>query len=204
MEENIKIAIDSENNKWINCKDIAVYLNYKDIHCAIKTHIDKINIKQLKYIDENYKRYGKNIQGHSLYTNKIGIRQLILKSRQLPSAIVNLAKKCDIDINILNDKIITKEQRELDKIYKVFKNEKMCFQYKIGKYKIDLYFKEYRLAIECDENDHNDRDEYYEKTREEYIKNKLKCKFIRFNPDDKDYDIFNLIGKIYKYIKNND
>ena len=35
-------------------------------------------------------------------------------------------------------------------------------QFSIGSYRIDLYFPEHKLAIECDEHDHKDRQIDYE------------------------------------------
>ena len=67
-------------------------------------------------------------------------------------------------------------------------------------YQIDLYFLEHKLAIEVDGKGHTDRDEKKENDREEKIKKELGCKFIRINPDAKNYDIFVEIGKIKDYI----
>ena len=43
-----------------------------------------------------------------------------------------------------------------------FNGEEMIHQFSAGKYRIDLYFPEYKLAIECDEFDHRGRDTGYE------------------------------------------
>jgi very-short-patch-repair endonuclease len=45
-----------------------------------------------------------------------------------------------------------------------FRNEEMIEQYTVLKYRIDLYFPRYKLAIECDEH-HRDQfaDDYREK-----------------------------------------
>ena len=71
----------------------------------------------------------------------------------------------------------------------VFKGTVMIDQYSVDNYRVDLYFPEYRLAIECDEFGHEDRDIGYEVTRQKYIENKLDCIFIRYNPDAKDFKI---------------
>lgn len=48
------------------------------------------------------------------------------------------------------------------------------------KYKIDLYFEDYKLAIEYDENHHKTKRQLkYDKERDEEIKNTLNCHFIR-------------------------
>ena len=67
-------------------------------------------------------------------------------------------------------------------------------------YQIDLYFLEHKLAIEVDGKGHTDRDEKKENEKKKKIKKELGCKFIRINPDAKNYDIFVEIGKIKDYI----
>jgi len=68
-------------------------------------------------------------------------------------------------------------------------------QYTIGKYRTDLYFIDYKLAIECDENDHCDRDKVQEKIREDYIIS-FGNKIIRFNPNTNSFDLSNVLRKI--------
>ena len=55
------------------------------------------------------------------------------------------------------DFISTKEQPVLIKIISSFERENMQTQYKVLSYRIDLYFHDYKLAIEIDENGHSDR-----------------------------------------------
>jgi len=68
-------------------------------------------------------------------------------------------------------------------------------QYAFGKYKVDLYFIDYKLVIECDENNHDDRDPINEKVREEYIKS-LGNKIIRYNPNTSCFDLSNVLREI--------
>ena len=42
-------------------------------------------------------------------------------------------------------------------------------QFIIDKYRVDLYFINYKLIIECDENNHEDRDPIKEKVREKHL-----------------------------------
>lgn len=72
-------------------------------------------------------------------------------------------------------------------------------QYVIGKYRVDMYFVEYKLAIECDENNHADRNEEYETEREAYIISQGN-KIIRFDPSAKNFDLSNVLNAIYKVI----
>lgn len=68
-------------------------------------------------------------------------------------------------------------------------------QHILGKYRIDLYFIDYKLAIECDENNHDDRDATYERIREEYILS-LGNKIIRYNPNEPNFDLSNVLRRI--------
>jgi very-short-patch-repair endonuclease len=68
-------------------------------------------------------------------------------------------------------------------------------QFTIGKYRADLYFVDYKLVIECDENGHVDRDPENEKIRELYITS-LGNKIIRFNPNESGFDLSNVLREI--------
>ena len=73
----------------------------------------------------------------------------------------------------------------------------MIHKFSAGKYRIDLYFPEYKLAIACDEFDHRGRDTGYEVERQKHIKKLLNCTFVRFNPDAKDFCILEVVNKIF-------
>ena len=68
-----------------------------------------------------------------------------------------------------------------------------------AKYIGDLYFPLYNLIIECDENNHDDRDAIYEKTREQYLLLQ-EDNIIRFNPNDKYFDLSIVIKEINKVL----
>lgn len=53
-------------------------------------------------------------------------------------------------------------------------------QYQVDNYRIDLYIPKYNTAIEIDEVEHKYKREY-DLTRQNYIENKIHCKFIRIN-----------------------
>ena len=72
-------------------------------------------------------------------------------------------------------------------------------QQAIGKYKVDLYFPEYKLIVECDENGHSDRDINDERIREEFLI-ALGNKMIRFNPSDNNFDLSNVLREINTFI----
>ena len=70
-------------------------------------------------------------------------------------------------------------------------------QYKVGLYYVDLFIPKINTVIECDENGHKDRNVIDEHIREEFIKTELGCEFVRFNPNDKSFDLSEIINKIF-------
>ena len=54
----------------------------------------------------------------------------------------------------------------IESIKDAFRGEDMWIQYTVLSYRIDLYFYEYKLAIEIDELGHNDRNTDYEIKRQ--------------------------------------
>ena len=82
-----------------------------------------------------------------------------------------------------------------------FNGEEIIQQFGVGKYQIDPYFPKYKLAIECDEFDHRDGDVEYEVEQQRHIEKLLKCAFVRFNPDTKDFCILGFVNKIFVQIK---
>ena len=67
-----------------------------------------------------------------------------------------------IGIKLIRHKYVRKEAGTIYTIQKVFEGISMKRQFSIGSYRIDLYFPEHKLAIECDEHNHEDRDINYE------------------------------------------
>ena len=59
----------------------------------------------------------------------------------------------------------------------------MQTQYNVLSYRNDLYFHDYKLAIEIDKNGHSNSSSGYEIKRQKVIDQELGCKFIRIDPD---------------------
>ena len=110
---------------------------------------------------------------------------------------------CSLKKNLgfkLYDVINTKEQTIINSIKDTFEGENIQTQYSVLGYRIDLYFYEYKLAIEVDELGHN-RNNDNETERQKALEKELNCVFIRINPDKKEFNIFKEINKIYRHIK---
>ena len=67
------------------------------------------------------------------------------------------------------DVILTKQQSVLIRKMSSFEGENMQTQYNVLSDRIDLYFHDYKLAIEIDENGHNHRNIDYEIKRQKSI-----------------------------------
>ena len=56
-------------------------------------------------------------------------------------------------------------------------------------FRIDIYFTEYRLAVEIDEKGYTNRDSKFEKLRQEALKKELNCKFIRIYTSTENFNV---------------
>lgn len=133
----------------------------------------------------------------TIFIKKNGVRTLFSKTRKPVDK--ELYEKFDIEL--LNYKWIYQEAKYLHKIIKIFgKYHNYKTQYAVEQYKIDLYFTDLKLAIECDENNH----QYYEQDKEierhHFIQEKLQCTIIRFNPDKIHFEFENVLEQIYDHI----
>jgi very-short-patch-repair endonuclease len=199
---NIIIFINNKDILFI-AKPICDILEYKNNYDALKDNVNKEHKIKFKNINFNInvlelKKYFKIRKDTDLIYKK-GLISLIKNSKK-NNDILNNWLNTKYNLNLIIFKRLTKETEIINNIKKVFYNEEIICQYHITKFFIDMYFPKYKLAIEIDENGHNDRPINYDKDREYYIKKEINCVFLRCNPDDKLFNIFEFIGKIYKYI----
>ena len=99
--------------------------------------------------------------------------------------------------NVIN----TKEQTNINSIKDTFEGENIQTQYSVLGYRIDLYFHEYKLAIEVDELGHTNRNISNETERQKALEKELNCIFIRINSDEQDFNILEEINKIHRHIQ---
>ena len=97
-----------------------------------------------------------------------------------------------------NDIYQCKESSVLKLIMETFEGENMETQHSLLNYKIELYFHEYKLAVKIDENNHQGKNENYEKQRQKEIENKLSCVFNRINPDKQNFNISRAENEIFR------
>ena len=118
-----------------------------------------------------------------------GVQKLMTRSNK--PQVLDFAQK--LGLKVLHAR---KEASFINILIKSFSHIKSETQFYIDGYRIDLYFPDYNIAIECDEYGHEDRCKKNELKRQKHIEKKLKCKFIRFNPDSETFNIGDVVNSI--------
>ena len=200
LEERVTLARDKlELNVRINDNMLEFEVN----SLVAKLGLSKIDRKILTsgigiYKSVRWDRIKRYLQINYFpeYLTESQVKQLL----QVSSRSINNDWLVVLNLTV-HDIILSKEQECLSFIMNSFKDITICEpEFNVGKYRVDMYLPEYNIVIECDEFDHDDRDDKYEKDREDYIKRMLNSEIIRFNPDDTGFRISNVINKILKMI----
>ena len=176
--------------------EIAALLGYANTTKVILNNVSKCN--QIIFKDFPGEKIPE-LQHNTILISRDGAIEILIKTKKRISPdVLHILKSFGIDTT--NRKCLTKEQQTLSALTNVFKTEKFEDQFKVGKYYLDLYFPEYKIVIECDENGHTDRKPYDERVRMDYVNEALGLtdyNWIRYNPDEKDFDISKVMGQIY-------
>jgi len=199
---NVEIDMLTYKHNKIICYKYQDNNFYDMAHVINMMKLDKTSqgLKRNEFRDEiKFMLLCTNVHGGYILRELIGIKtvkKMIYKSNKRGAVILAHL----LNINTFDHKRISKENSTIQNIISVFKFDKVKESYSVGKYYVDLYFLDTKLAVECDEHNHSNRDPEYEKTRQLYIEKKLGCKFVRFNPDDDNFDIFDVVSKIHYHI----
>lgn len=158
-------------------------------HSNVAMMVDKLDDDE--YLTRTVFQGGQNRA--IIILTKFGLRKLLSKSRS-PHA-----KTMALKLGFTEMIFPVKEQANLEIIISAISGI-LAYktQYYIDGYRIDLYLPEINLAIEVDEYGHSDRDSDYEREREYHIAHELCCEVIRFNPDEKGFNVGKIINLILK------
>ena len=156
--------------------EVAALIGYKNPKDVITKNVSKCN--QLAFREfPGVKEPA--LDPRTILITRDGAIEILIKTRKRISPdVLHILKKFNIDTT--NRKCLTKEQQTLTSITNV---------------------------VECDENGHADRKPENERERMDFVNKKLKINdsfWIRFNPDEHDFDMSRVIGQIYlkiSYIK---
>lgn len=189
-QKNDIACVSDGNAFWYRASDIGRLLKLKRVNSSL-TSFPKVERRLMRAATK-----GGPQMAMMLSTN--GLKRFLCHSRSLHAT--TLARELGIDV--LSNRIVPKETETLSFLRKVFGGEvDMEFQYQCGKYKIDMYLPEYKLAVECDEDGtHTPSTALKDFERERWLKSELGCSFIRYRPDEPDFDIAEVAGKVFQKV----
>ena len=131
-----------------------------------------------------------------VYVTYNGLLKLLSSSRK--TELIDFSEKVGIDVK--NKFYSCVEADTIKCLLKSFSGEEMIEQYIVGDYdyRIDLYFPEYKIAVECDESHHKTiTNNLKDLKRQSAIKDVLNCSFIRYDPFCENFNVFTLINDIF-------
>ena len=204
LSNEIEMIVDVDGNLWFKRAHVRKYLGIRNIRDNFKdfsshyTHprSSVCSLNECEMSTRNAIRLGSKDQKNKwdIFLSRRDLLYVINKCRKPTPDMINLAKCFGTEFH--KNKWLCKEQDTLRQIMQTFNGEEMIHQFSVGKYRIDLYFPKYELAIECDEFVHHDRD-----LGQKHIGKLLNCTFVRSNPDAKDFCILGVVSKIFVQIK---
>jgi very-short-patch-repair endonuclease/urease beta subunit len=94
------------------------------------------------------------------------------------------------------------EGKTLKCIADSFQGEVIYYQHTVNNYRVDMYMPVYNLVIECDELHHlKSTNLIADVDRQKYIEDAIGCTFIRFQPYSDDFNMFEVINRIFIHMK---
>ena len=179
---DISTYIDENNVIWLCGKDLKVTAHMRSCYSKCKK--------------EHKKTIRKDTLGgmqEMTFLTLDACKAIICKSRSTRS--IELASAFGIP---MLQKNIPIETETLSFIMRVFKGKNMVCQYYVEPYRIDLYFPDSKLAIECDEKDSHSSIKQIQSdaARQKYIEKVLDCRFVRYMPHNFDFSMADLINNI--------
>jgi very-short-patch-repair endonuclease len=131
------------------------------------------------------------------FLTKDGLKRLLAITRKEEA--YEIAKELAMDLS--NFRHLPTESETLMFIMDCFKGEHVTRQYKFGTYRVDLYFQEYNLVVECDEELHKyPMQRSLDNLRQKWIEEHFGVIFVRFRPQKNIKEISNVINKIHNVI----
>ena len=191
MEYKIRV-VETDENSWFVAKDIAQILGIKNNG----SFVANLKTEQKQLIKLDTKRGKQTLS----CIDKEALIKCIGGCRKVSENVINeLCKTLNINIQIIRVERV--ETAYLQDIIDTlpFSIESIR-EFKVGKYRIDLYIPQYKIAIECDENEHKGYNQLNEEKRDKFLMHQLQCKFIRFNPHKKDFNVLTVIKEVFTEI----
>lgn len=191
LQEFIKkynIEVQEDNGiYYYRAQDLAGILNITNCHTST-----------VYYPKEEKKLLTTNTTGgpqKCLFLNENGVKRLIVSSRK--QDVCKIAEY--FDVGILDYKHLPTETETMMFIQRCFCDENIVREYNIGSYRLDMYFVDYKLAIECDEEKHNNQ-QIQDQERQEYLETVYGITFLRYKPQRDKLEVAKVINQIHNFI----
>ena len=187
-------TLTANGEQWWHANDVAKCLGYCKPNKAIT---DIIPQRLLKPKSELVVDVLNRNESKAYWTNDLGLRIFLSKARK-PKATL-FAREMKIDTVLRN---IRQEEDALTSIERAFPGEVTRQQFDVQGYRLDMYFPEHRIVVECDEHNHAAYNPAAEYKRTSVINEVLdNPRVVRFNPDAPDFNIIDVIGQIYQLVR---
>lgn len=171
---------------FFKANDIGTVLGLANIHATLQSYD----------MDEKVLRMVRDCRGGLQKTTFLtynGVRRLLARSRKPAAAY--LAKMFGMVVH--GNHYVCVEAAAVDFVSSALKGLKMHHQFRVGRYHLDLYFPEHRLAVECDEEGaHGPGRASRDRERQRFIEEELGCTFVRFRPQQKDFSMAILLNRV--------
>ena len=197
--------------------DLAVYDIYKLLSYKGNKKKKMLIYKKFVYPDGIYESkaaYKWNVSTCQLDSSKGTQNIPFLKESNIRQFVVFFLNQCNLPYDIQQKSLIlfdlpnivlnslcipNTEKTMLDNIAKSVPFP-VVYQFPIDVYRVDMYIPGYNIAIECDEFAHCGYNRDAEKNRTDIINSKLSCNWVRFDPFEEHFSIFEVIRRVVSLI----
>lgn len=174
-----------DGNPLYRASDIGTLLDMRAVRSVVRNFSDKE-----KVICKSQTSGGSR---DMLYLTYAGVRRLLARSRKPAAA--GLAQAFGMVVH--DNHYVTIEAAALKFIMTAFSGLQLRQQYCVGPYRIDLYFPDQRLAVECDEEGaHGPGIVSQDHERQRFLETMLACTFVRFRPQEKGFCVAKLVNTL--------
>ena len=194
--QSLPLILVTAKGEWFRAVQVAHYLGYAQPRVAVTKILRGHCTKRFSELS-SFQSTCIQDDPRARYIDIRGVALLCCKSRK-PQSVV-LANQ--LGVNLDDMKTMMQETKTLAALGQMFKGETLKLQHIVGPYRVDMFLPEYSIVVECDEHRHMHYTKEYEEMRQLYITDKLKCKWVRCNPDDTAFSIFQTANLLFQAIK---
>jgi very-short-patch-repair endonuclease len=135
------------------------------------------------------------------YVTFNGLKEIVATSRKSMAQTIAL----DLNMGVIDSHVhrVTVETRTINFIMECFQGQKMITQYSFDSYRVDLYFPDFKIVVECDEDPTHYSSPIqinHDKNRQLYIERNFHVRFIRYRPFQESFKISSVVNEIFNSI----